>query len=147
MGFRRRINESPRVDLTPMIDVVFLLLIFFMISTTFIERPGLNIDLPASSAEQIQQGKKEVRVYLAESGEIYLQQEPVTLNELRQQLKSYGPTAAKKMTFLLMADKAALHGQVVQLMDVAKTAGFGQLAIATDKSETPLATPSDQEKH
>ena len=62
-------------------------------------------------------------------------------------LKSYGSAAAKKMTFVLMADKAALHGQVVQLMDVAKTAGFGQLAIATDKSETPLATPSGQEAH
>lgn len=133
MGFRRRQQEAPRVDLTPMIDVVFLLLIFFMISTTFIERPGLSIDLPASSAEQIQQGKKEVQVYLAANGDIYLQREQVTADQLLGFLESFGSLKAKQMTFLLMADKAARHGRVVQLMDAAKLAGFGQLAIATDK--------------
>ena len=133
MGFRRRIQESPKVDLTPMIDVVFLLLIFFMISTTFIERPGLSIDLPRSNSEQIKLNKKEVQVYLAENGDIYLQRQQVTLEELLQHLESFGVVATKKMTFLLMADKAARHGKVVQLMDVAKMAGFGSLAIATDK--------------
>ena len=133
MGFRRRIQESPKVDLTPMIDVVFLLLIFFMISTTFIERPGLSIDLPQSNSEQIKLNKKEVQVYLAENGDIYLQREKVTVDELLQHLESFGSTTTKKMTFLLMADKAARHGKVVQLMDAAKMAGFGSLAIATDK--------------
>lgn len=133
MGFRRRIQESPKVDLTPMIDVVFLLLIFFMISTTFIERPGLSINLPTSDSEQIKLNKKEVQVYLAENGDIYLQREKVALDELLQYLETFGAAAAKKMTFLLMADKAARHGKVVQLMDAAKMAGFGNLAIATDK--------------
>ncbi|MEA3362510.1 MAG: biopolymer transporter ExbD [Thermodesulfobacteriota bacterium] len=133
MGFRRKIQESPKVDLTPMIDVVFLLLIFFMISTTFIDRPGLNIDLPSSSSEQIKLNKKEVQVYLAANGEIYLQREKVSLADLLRHLESFDSLATKKMTFLLMADKSARHGQVVQLMDAAKTAGFGSLAIATDK--------------
>lgn len=133
MGFRRRIPEPPKVDLTPMIDVVFLLLIFFMISTTFIEHPGLSIDLPTSGAEQIKQNSKEIQVYLTAKGDIYLQREQVTLDNLQRQLKNFGPMAAKKMTFLLMADKGARHGRVIQLMDAAKTAGFGKLAIATDK--------------
>ena len=133
MSFRRRIQESPKVDLTPMIDVVFLLLIFFMISTTFIERPGLNINLPTSSSEQIKLNKKEVQVYLAENGDIYLQREKIALDELLQHLESFGFATTEKMTFLLMADKAARHGKVVQLMDAAKKAGFGSLAIATDK--------------
>lgn len=133
MGFRRRISESPKVDLTPMIDVVFLLLIFFMISTTFIERPGLNIDLPDGGADKIEQGQTEIQVYLAANGDIFLQREQTTLAELLQHLQSYGPIKAKKMTFLLMADKDALHGRVVELMDAAKFSGFGQLAIATDK--------------
>jgi biopolymer transport protein ExbD len=133
MGFRRRIQESPKVDLTPMIDVVFLLLIFFMISTTFIERPGLNINLPTSNAEQITQTNNEVQVYLAENGDIYLERERTSLADLLHYLQSFDPVKTKKMTFLLMADKAARHGKVVQLMDAAKTAGFGSLAIATDK--------------
>ncbi len=132
MAFRKRNIEPPRVDLTPMIDVVFLLLIFFMISTTFIEGPGLTIDLPESSAQQLKQGEKDIHVYLTAEGQIYLQKEPVSYGELQQRIGQYGE-AAKQMTFLLMADEGALHGRVIKLMDAAKTAGFGKLAIATDK--------------
>ena len=132
MGFRRRNLEPPRVDLTPMIDVVFLLLIFFMISTTFIERPGFLIDLPVSSALDVLQGEKEVQIYLGKNGDIYFQKQQISLAGLTRKLKSYGSSAAT-MTFLLMADKDALHGKVIQLMDAAKTSGFGKLAIATDK--------------
>lgn len=135
MGFRRRNNSEPRVELTPMVDVVFLLLIFFMISTTFVEHPGLKINLPESSAQQIRHEGKEVEVYLAENGQIYFQQHLVTLGGLHEKLDSYG-AAARQMTFLLMADKAVRHGRVIQLMDAAKTAGFEKLAIATDKRES-----------
>jgi len=132
VGFKRRTSAEPRVDLTPMIDVVFLLLIFFMISTTFIERPGLNIDLPQSSAEQLQRQEQEVQIYLTADGQIFLQREPISLAVLNDKLTAFG-TRAEKMTFLLMADKEALHGKVIELMDLAKIAGFGKLAIATDK--------------
>lgn len=103
-----------------------------MISTTFIEKPGLKIDLPESSAQQLKQEEREVQIYLTANGEIYFQRKTVTVAELRQKLADFGPRAAK-MTFLLMADKNALHGKVIQLMDLAKSSGFNQLAIATDK--------------
>lgn len=134
MGFRRRLNHEPKIELTPMIDVVFLLLIFFMMTTSFIERPGLDISLPSSAADEIHQGQKEVRVYLTKTGEIYLQRQLVGMDDLLTRLADYGPARTRGMTFLLMADKEALHGQVVALMDAAKLAGFGQLAIATDKT-------------
>ena len=137
MGFQHRSVESPRVELTPMIDVVFLLLIFFMISTTFIERPGLKIDLPESAAQQLKQEQKELQIYLTAGGEIFFQRQQITFQQLTQKLSEFGPLA-KQMTFLLMADKNALHGKVIQLMDLAKVAGFGKLAIATDK---PAAKP------
>ncbi|SHI43848.1 biopolymer transport protein ExbD [Malonomonas rubra DSM 5091] len=134
MGFKRRSFDSPRVDLTPMIDVVFLLLIFFMISTTFIEKPGMKIDLPEASMQHLNSEDKEVQVYLTADGQIFLQREPVTLAQLADHLSTYG-VAGKQMTFMLMADKDALHGKVIALMDLAKTAGFGKLAIATDKEK------------
>ncbi len=146
MGFRRRKDDPPKVDLTPMIDVVFLLLIFFMISTTFIERPGLNIDLPVSNTQQVKQNKEEIQVYLAENGDIYLQREKTNLVDLHGRLLSLGPDITGKMTFLLMADKSARHGKVVQLMDIAKTAGFGQLAIATDKATDEEITDENFEE-
>lgn len=132
MAFGRRRREDPRVDLTPMVDVVFLLLIFFMISTTFIETPGLTIDLPKSSQQQTQNKTEEVRVYLAADSSLYLEQKKVSFDELLAALTAYGDAAANT-TFLLMADKEVKHGQVVQLMDSAKAAGFTKLSIATEK--------------
>ncbi len=135
MGFRRlHRSEPPRVDLTPMVDVVFLLLIFFMISTTFVETPGLTINLPKSSSQQVKEKAREVRVYLRADGTIFLDRQPVELSYLVEQLQSYGERAADT-TFLLMADKEARHGKVVQLMDIAKNAGFTKLAIATEKKQ------------
>jgi len=134
MGFRRRHSEPPRVDLTPMVDVVFLLLIFFMISTTFIETPGLTITLPKSSAQQLKKEQHEVRVYLRADGSLFLEQQEIKLNELIKNLEAYGDKAAET-TFLLMADKDVKHGEVVQLMDSAKVAGFVKLAIATEKKK------------
>ena len=133
MGFRRRTTEAPRVDLTPMIDVVFLLLIFFMISTTFIEKPGLKINLPEATVLALQSDKQELSVYLAADGQIYLQRQSIAFSDLTAKLAAYGATA-KQMVFVLMAHKNVSHGQVVQLMDMAKSAGFGELAIATDRA-------------
>ncbi len=133
MGFRRKVSESPRVELTPMIDVVFLLLIFFMISTTFIERPGVAIDLPEGGSQQIAMDKLEVEVYLTEEGDLYLQREAITHSELNSHLAGLGPETAKEMTFLLMADTSARHGWVIEVMEIARRNGFERLAIATDK--------------
>ncbi len=133
MGFRRKVSESPRIDLTPMIDVVFLLLIFFMISTTFIERPGVTIDLPEGGSQQVTADKKEVEVYLTEEGDLYLQREAITLSALNSYLLSLGVEITKEMTFLLMADKSARHGWVIEVMEIARRNGFVRLAIATDK--------------
>lgn len=131
MAFARKRREEPKVELTPMVDVVFLLLIFFMISTTFVETPGIDIKLPESSSQMTAKEPKEVKVYLSREGEIYLQEERIALEGLRGRLAGHGEKA-RAMTFLLLADQEARHGRVVQLMDVAREAGFGKLAIATE---------------
>lgn len=132
MGFRRHIQESPKIDLTPMVDVVFLLVIFFMISTTFVEQPGLKIDLPAADSRYLKQDKSEIRVYLADNGDIYLQRKKVTWGEFQQKLANYDAEITKKMTFIIMADENSRHGEVIRLMDAAKSVGIGRLVIATD---------------
>jgi len=132
MAFLQRKREEPRVDLTPMVDVVFLLLIFFMISTTFVETPGIEVKLPESSSKVTEKEPEEIKVFLSTSGEIYLQDERVSLVELQARLRVYGESA-RGMTFLLLADKEARHGAVVELMDAAREAGFGKLAIATEQ--------------
>ena len=114
-----------------MVDVVFNLLIFFMISTTFVQAPGLDIQLPESSAERVQKEPEEVKVYLSRGGDIFLEDEKVSLEQFRSRLEEFGERSAD-MTFLLMADREALHGRVVQLMDLARESGFNRLAIATE---------------
>jgi biopolymer transport protein ExbD/biopolymer transport protein TolR len=131
MAFLRKKRETPRVDLTSMVDVVFLLLIFFMISTTFVEAPGITVKLPESSSQQRKQESKEIKVYVSREGVISLGKEQIGQEELRRRLRAYGDRAGG-MTFLLLADEEAMHGKVVALMDMAKEAGFEKLAIATE---------------
>lgn len=132
MAFARRKREEPRVDLTPMVDVVFLLLIFFMISTTFVETPGISVQLPESSSQREIKVPEEFKVQLSKEGEIYIGEERLSLEELRVRLAGYG-AKAREMNFALYADREARHGRVVQVMDLAREAGFGKLAIATEQ--------------
>jgi biopolymer transport protein ExbD/biopolymer transport protein TolR len=134
LAFIRRKREEPRIELTPMVDVVFLLLIFFMISTTFIDTPGIAVKLPESSAPSLSKTPEEVEVVLSREGEIYLQGTALSPAQLAEQLRSYHEQAAET-TFMLRADEQALHGRVVQVMDIAREAGFGRLAMATEKGQ------------
>lgn len=131
----KRSIEEPRIDLTPMVDCVFLLLIFFMISTTFVETPGLTIKLPESTAQTISREPKELKIYLDKNGQIFHQDRPVTLDQFRGLLRQPG-NAAGQTTFLLLADREAKHGTVVMLMDLAQEAGLGKLAIATEQKRS-----------
>jgi biopolymer transport protein ExbD len=132
MAFQRKRRDEPKVDMTPMVDVVFLLLIFFMISTTFIETPGLSIKLPEASTQVAEKAPEELKIYLSRKGEIFLGEMTLSTDALRRHLAGYGNKAGNT-TFLLLADKEARHGQVVELMDMAKVAGFSKLAIATEQ--------------
>ena len=109
MAFARRKREEPRVDLTPMIDVVFLLLIFFMISTTFVETPGISVQLPESSSRVETRVPEEFKVQLSKEGEIFVGEERLTLEDLRQRLTGFG-AKARGMNFALYADREARHG-------------------------------------
>ncbi len=131
MGFLRKKREEPRVDLTPMVDVVFLLLIFFMISTTFVDTAGISIKLPESSSQLVAKEPKELKVYLSSEGEIYLKDEHLSLDEFNKRLRTYG-AEARETTFLLLADRDTRHGRVVAIMDAAREVGFSKLAIATE---------------
>lgn len=128
----RRGIEEPRLDLTPMVDCVFLLLIFFMISTTFVETPGLAIKLPETSTQKMARVPREIRIYLDRQGRIFQGERPVSSDQVGALLKDLGPRA-KDVTFLLLADRDARHGDVVKLMDLAQSAGVGRLAIATEQ--------------
>jgi len=132
MSFLRKSSEEPRIDLTPMVDVVFLLLIFFMISTTFVESPGISIKLPEASSQSIEREPKELKIYLSREGDIYHHDRKISIADYKKLLADH-QSNAENTTILLLADQESRHGKVVTLMDLARDAGFVKLAIATEQ--------------
>jgi len=136
MMFRRKSEDEPKIDMTPMVDVVFLLLIFFMISTTFVENPGISVDLPESSSEVTRSEPHETKLFVDRSGALFLDQQSITLEQLDGKLKAILADQPEPGSFVLMADEEVRHGLVVKIMDTAQLAGFKQLAIGTEKKTT-----------
>jgi len=122
------------LDLTPLIDVVFLLLIFFMVSTTFIHEPGgIKVDLPHSDTQEFIREGGELVIEITEGGGLYVDEVPVDEQALRSELKRTVRTDPETVV-IIKADKAVEHGQVVQVMDWAKRVGLYRLAVATEGS-------------
>lgn len=127
---RSRLRASPSIDLTPMVDVVFLLVIFFMVSTTFITmETGLPVDLP-SAQTAVAEPSSLPTVTITKDDSIFVGTQPVTQAQLvevvRKQMADSGYT-----TVVLRADATVEHGLVVRVMDLIKQAGAKRLAIAT----------------
>ena len=131
MQFKRQKRIESPPDITPMIDVVFLLLIFFMLSTTFIVHPGITIQLPKSSAEEIKKEKEEIEVNITKDGVIYVKDKEVKLEELKA-IFSEAATRSRESVVIINADERTSHGTVVSVMDSAKETGITRLAIATE---------------
>lgn len=125
----RRARLSPILDLTPMVDVVFLLIIFFMVSTTFITlESGLPVDLPqASSAEAQSEGMPTVTIDASER--IYLGGDEVDESSLVPALEALLRQQEEEVV-ILRADQSVSHGLTVRVMDAIKRAGAVRVAIA-----------------
>lgn len=134
MDFSPGRKRPPLVlELTPLIDVVFLLLIFFMVSTTFVNEPaGLQVELPRSENRDVIPDGTDVSVHLAADGRVFVEEEPVDAEDLRERLKAVALEDPKTMV-VLRADEALEHGRVVQIMDLARDLGLTNFAIATER--------------
>lgn len=133
----RRSREEPVVDVTPLIDIIFQLVLFFMVSTTFITSQGIQVDLPRSSADAILRESGDLRVKVTDDGAIYLDEEAVTWAALRSAVKAAASSDPSTLV-VIKADKDVDHGRVVAVMDLARTFGLG-LAIATEANEADAA--------
>ena len=129
MQFKTKQKRKAFINITSLIDVLFLLLIFFMISSTFLEQPGIKLELPrAQSSEVLQQ--KDYTLFIDKNGSMFLNEEKIELKELEKGLKAVLPDM-KDGALILKADQDASHGSVVRVMDVAKRSGVKKLVIGT----------------
>lgn len=133
MNFRSKRNNNKGVgsalDLTPVVDIVFNLLIFFALSLNFAAASrGIDIKLPsASSAKTIR--SDQVTVNLTKEGLIFLDDKKITLEQLGPMLKE---KADKKSLVIIRADSDVAHGKVVRIMDIIKSQDLNRIAIAVD---------------
>ena len=131
MNFSNRRRPATLVDVTPLIDIIFQLVLFFMVSTTFITSPGIEVELPESSADTIIRERDDVKIWVRADGSIHLNKEPSSLADLRAHLA--GIAKKDKGTMIVIkADKQVDHGRVVAVMDLARGYGLNRLAIATE---------------
>ena len=130
MRFKRHVEfKKGQLDIAPLIDVVFLLLIFFMLTSSYIFQPGIKINLPkAVTSEAIHE--QNLIITINDKDLIYLNNRPLTLKQLESHLKN---AAREDRPLLIKADRKASLGKVVQIWDMCREAGLTQINIATSE--------------
>jgi len=127
--------EEVSINLTPLIDVVFLLLIFFMVSTTFTRETQLSIDLPEATGDVRESQRDEIEILIDETGRYRINGQGLVDNRMRTlQAAIYKVSAGDTtMPMVISADAQAAHQDVVRAMDAAGQMGFVHLSITTSK--------------
>jgi biopolymer transport protein ExbD len=133
LNFRKHRREEVSVNLTPLIDVVFLLLIFFMVSTTFTKASQLSIDLPEATGEPSETPKEQIEILVNESGQYRVNGQALVDSNIRTLQAAIYKISAGDTTLpmVISADAQASHQSVVRAMDAAGKMGFVHLSIAT----------------
>ncbi|MBT8039057.1 MAG: biopolymer transporter ExbD [Xanthomonadales bacterium] len=140
MRLQHHEKEEPKVDLTSLIDVVFLLLIFFMVSTTFERESVLKVDLPeASAVEEREELPETLELVIDGEGRMFLNDERLLDSEARTISAAISQLAGDRrdVPLILRADRQTPHHFVVTAMDVVAQLGFDNLSIATDRAAGP----------
>ena len=121
------------INITSLIDVVLLLLIFFMLTTSFVEQPGMKLELPETRhAQGEKSGELEISVTKEEA--VFLNGKQTDIAALEDEIKAILPQLAEK-SLTLRADKTVQHGKVVQIMDIARSAGLEKIIIASEQAK------------
>ena len=135
MEFEGRKRLRTHLNIAPLIDVVFLLLIFFMLSSHFVAQPGIKITLPTAVTAKLHP-EEDIAIYITEDNNLYLNEEEVTLDNLLDKLRMKAGEAKKK-TVIIKADEKIDLGLAVKVMDIARQAGVEGLVISTKQLTPP----------
>ncbi len=134
MNFRNKKNKPLEVSLTPMIDVVFLLLIFFMVTTTFSKETSIKIQLPQAEGQEVERHKQVLLLVIDKSGQFFINDRALadkSLATLTKELTAVGGN--KKIPLVIHADASAPVQAAISVLDVAKNVGFKNISFTTQK--------------
>jgi len=133
MQFKEKKKKSLGINITSLIDVMFILLIFFMVSSSFIEQPGMKLELPTIKSQEVARIENLV-MYVSKDGDILIGEKPVSMDSLSIEVEKLIPEIKEK-TLILKADKATEHGLIIKIMDIAKRSGLKKIVIGTQIEE------------
>ena len=124
-----RQKPQPQIMIIPMIDIIFFLLVFYMMSTLYMsEQRNLHVQLPQAQHAVVQKAEHTV-ITISENDEIYINEEKIGLDKLVNRLRQYPDIAQVKFT--VNADKNARHGTVIQVLDKLQESGAGKVSFGT----------------
>jgi biopolymer transport protein ExbD len=127
-------TPTPRkvtLNLTSLIDVLFILIIFFTVSSTFLEQPGIELKLPQAESSEAHSAQKVV-IYVDGEGNIFLNDRPMQLDQLAEEVGSLISAQTDK-NVVLSADSEARHGTVISIMDLLRRKGIYKIIVSTEK--------------
>lgn len=136
MRFSRRRPEEPEINLIPFIDVLLVVLIFLMLSTTYSRFTELQINLPAADAEKLRERPAEIVVAVAADGRYAIERQPVDGRDVDRLVAALTDAAKGRqdVVVIISADATAAHQSVINVLDAARRAGLSRLTFA---SQTP----------
>jgi len=127
---RSKVKDEDEVNLTPMLDVVFILLIFFIVTASFVKESGMDIDRPAA-AMAVRKERGNILVAITPTGQIWIDRRQVDVRAVRaniERLHAENPQGA----VVIQADRESKNGLLVEVMDAAKLAGVENVSIAAE---------------
>lgn len=132
MNFSTRTKRRGLTDinLTPLVDIVFILLIFFLITSTFVQSPGIDVNLPKAGSSTDTRQSQSIVITVDENGQLIYGGEVTDIGGLKDTLAKLFQDSPNHQ-IVIQADETTHHGAVVQAMDVAREVGFRKLGIAT----------------
>jgi len=133
MKKRHHIDDEAEINITPMLDVVFIMLIFFIVTTSFVKETGVEISRPSSSqAKEVKKGN--ILVAIKDDGAIWINKQQVDIRAVRsrvEKMHAENPEA----NAVIIADRGSRTGDLVEVMDQIKSAGVPGISIAAEKGE------------
>ncbi|ANQ84636.1 ExbD/TolR family protein [Azoarcus olearius] len=135
MNFRKgNRDEEPEINLIPFIDVLLVIVIFLMLTTTFSKVSGLEINLPTSAADGSETVANEIAVAVTATGDVLVNRQPVAgrgIDELAAALGKASPSNGREPVVVISADAKTPHQRVVDVMQAAQRAGLAHITFAT----------------
>ena len=137
MNFRHKKAEELDVNITPLVDVVFLLLIFFMVSTTFDRQSELNIELPEANGEISESEKKEIEIFIKQDGQYIINGQVLVNSKIDTLIRNLREKSGgdESLRVIISADKQSTHQAVMTVMDAARQVGLIHITFSAVKSE------------